>query len=166
MEFPDENENRQRDFYISECPFLRVFVDNVAGLTADKWIGDLKSKSLKVGTLKEMLEIVGTEKIERGINAAMEESKSFSLFKKNYPQEDQRFMFMGIVAMGYELADMKGVYLFYGDIYEKLVLSDVLRNTYEGSMLTLDLLQLGTTWRQDAKDDVPPEFRNFTFDLD
>lgn len=164
LEFPDEDENRQKDYYIARCKVLRTFVDPMVTGDAKPWVTHLETASSK--DLGEIKEIIGSERIENYLKPYLQESDRLHLFGKDLGAGDVKFLLESMICMGYEIGDLKGVYLFYGDIYEKMVFSETIRNTYEGSLITLDLLRLGENWRNEAFDDVPDAFKDFNFDLD
>lgn len=151
----DEKENRQKDFLIAKCPTLRIFLDTESSINKKNWLQKIKDHPQPM--LDKSVDI---------IKIGAEDAIAERIFFSDINVDDAVTGLKAIASIGYELGTPENANLFYGDIYETMVNQEVMRNTYEGAALTLSLLQQGASLSAKAIDDVPPEFRGFTFDLD
>lgn len=166
-EFPDpwedEKERRKKDFWVAKSPLIRAFMDYDALIETPVWIRGIKESLSPV--IDEMEHALDSETMHGQLEKSAVFAKERNVFERDFNGPDGVFLITAVTAMGYVLEDEENVNLFYGDTYELLVNTGVMRNTYEGAGLTLALMKAGADWRQSIED-VPPEFRNFKFDLD
>lgn len=147
-EFPDEKENREKDFILARNPFLRVFIDPVLEVDKDEWLQRMSDLyETKVG---EMIEAVGAMEVEKRIKALEKKATLDGSFPPDTDEIQKDNLVKTLTLIGYEVGREGEVMSFFGEIYDRLIQFRMLE--YSGFSADFAYLALyrGVKWRENS----------------
>lgn len=158
-EFPDEEENRQKDYIVAKSPVLRVLLDPIAETDRDVWTEMVESACDSIRASVESS--VDEEVVEEDFGLLREEFPGDDIFPENTEEEQEKNLFETLAFIGFEIGDEGEAFAVFGDIYERLALFGLVQPTKDAAGFVYKAIGCGVNWALISADDALGPFADF-----
>lgn len=157
----DEIEGDPRKLILDRCPLLRIFLDPYAKHDSDLWVDMLEKEMVSIRDA--VIEVVGTKKANKELNAVYRDSEEFGIFAPKLERTSKAGLALSLILIGFELEDIEEAQMFLGDITDRLyeigaLNEDEVADPYD---FVGEVLYSGMLLKEEVGNDVPEVWRKF-----